>query len=111
PGFFLVPVLTAERCLGAFLAGDPILLRREHGFPFGVGLAYLVCHDSVSLVAGCLAAKCVAGYWSAAAASRSLRAAADSRTGPCTSRALMRRCMDFTLGAIAERRAAAPRRC
>src|SRR6202171_658097 len=48
PRFFLVPILAAERRLGAFLARDSVLLRREHGFPFGVALAYLVWHDSVS---------------------------------------------------------------
>src|ERR1700680_22060 len=51
-GFFVVPILAAEGRLGAFLAGDAVLLRREDGFPFGVGLAYLIWHDSVSFVAG-----------------------------------------------------------
>jgi hypothetical protein len=45
-------------------------------------------------------------HWSAAAASRSIRDATESRA----SGSLMRHCMDFTLGAIAERRVAARRR-
>src|SRR3984893_1694437 len=75
PGFFVVPILAAEGRLGAFLAGDAILLRREDGFPFGVGLAYLVWHDSVSFVAGFLVAIAKLNLGALAAASRSINAA------------------------------------
>ena len=33
----MVPVLAAEGGLGALLAGDAVLLRREPGAPFGIG--------------------------------------------------------------------------
>ena len=72
PRFFLVPILAAERRLGAFLARDAVLLRREHGFPFGVGLIYLVGHDSVSSD-GWKCCESVAEHWSPAAALRSVR--------------------------------------
>ena len=41
-GLLVVEQGAAERTLGALAAGDPVLLRREHGRPLGVGLDDLV---------------------------------------------------------------------
>src|ERR1022692_1448922 len=98
-GLLVVPVLAAEGRLGTFLAGDPVLLGRQHGFPFGVGFVDLIWHDCVSLVTG------YAGEIERTRIGVLPPPRVPGRKGPAT--CLLRNGIDFTPAQVSGRRASA----